>query len=477
MYINDVFEPRVFQGKGEVEINGEKISYHTVSEDNVFYSEDGKMEASIFSFSYFRDDVENIDTRPVIFGFNGGPGTSSTMVHLGLLGPKRIAYKDNIDDENGIPPFTVIDNPECLLDIADLVLVDPVSTGFGVLIDQTKGEKYYGIEEDAEAFLCFVQRWLSKYKRWLSPKYILGESYGCTRASVAAGLSVTWRPDRNFDISFDGIIFIGNTVTTGKYFNREVPAEPAVLGFPTYAAINWYHNTDHSVPLDSWVKEAKEFADSVYNLALYRGSKVIGKEREELKAKIRYYTGVSDEYLEKRDLKVEDGSFRSEVIKEKGKAVSRLDARMTRPFSQPFTEEEKDGWLIDASRGKYNAYFLSALQGGVFPTLGIDNIDRPYVNSSSLSQKWNKEAKNTTAGHLYNAMLRVEGMRCFFANGYFDMATEIGVAYYMLDHAHLPLDRVSIKGYPSGHMIYIGNENIKNLVNDIRVFLSGKKPE
>ncbi len=475
MYINDQFEPRVFNGSGEIVLNGKKLAYSTVSEDNVFYSEDGKIEASIFSFSYFKNDVYDISKRPVIFAFNGGPGTSSTMVHMGLLGPKRVKYKDDINDENGIPPFETVDNAECLLDVADLVLVDPVSTGFGVLLDSSKGDKYYGIEEDAEAFLCFVQRWLSKYNRWLSPKYILGESYGCTRASVAAGLAVTWRPDRNFDITFDGIIFIGNTVTTGKYFNREVPAHSSVLGFPTFAAINWYHNTDHSIPLEKWVEDAKAFADTTYNLALYRGVRVQGEEREALKRKLQYFTGVSDEYLEKRNLEIEDGSFRSEVLRNNKMAVSRLDARMTRPFSLPETAEDKDGWLIDASRGKYNAYFLSALQGAMFPILGIKDIDRPYVNSSSLSNKWNKEAKNTTAGHLYNAMLRTAGMRCLFANGYYDMATEIGVLYYMLDHANLPMDRVSIKGYPSGHMIYIGNENIKNLTDDIREFLKGNE--
>lgn len=472
MYINDVFEPRAFNGKGEITLNGNKISYSTVSEDNVFYSEDGKIEASIFSFSYFRDDVEDLSKRPVIFAFNGGPGTSSTMVHMGLLGPNRVKYKDDINDENGIPPFESVDNPECLLDIADLVLVDPVSTGFGVLVDQSKADKYYGIEEDAEAFLCFVQKWLSKYNRWLSPKYILGESYGCTRAAVAAGLAVTWRPDRNFDITFDGIVFIGNTVTTGKYYNREVPAHDSILGFPTFASINWYHNTDHSIPLEKWIEDAKTFADTTYNLALYKGNKVQGKEREELKKALSYFTGVSDEYLEKHNLVIEDGSFRSEVLKSKKMAVSRLDARMTRPYS---TNEDTEGWLIDASRGKYNAYFLSALQGAMFPILGINDIDRPYVNSSSLSNKWNKEAKSTTAVHLYNAMLRTAGMRCFFANGYYDMATEIGVLYYMLDHANLPMDRISVKGYPSGHMIYIGNENIKNLTEDIRDFLKGKE--
>ena len=474
MFKTDVFSPSVFYGKGEIVLSGEKISYHTISEDNVFYDDEGKAIASIFSFSYFRDDVPDVSKRPVVFAFNGGPGTSSCMVHVGLLGPKRISYQEDVDALSGIPPYTVIDNPECLLDVADIVLVDPVETGFGVLLDETKGEKFFGVEEDAEAFLNFVQHWLQKYQRYLSPKYMLGESYGCTRASVAAGIAARGSSERNYDIAFDGIFFIGNTVTTGKYFNREVPAEPSVLGFPTYAAINWYHNTDHLVSLDQWVKDAKDFADTEYNQALYMGSRLKGEERERIKRKLMEFTGVSSQYLEERNLKIEDGSFRSEVIRREGRAVSRLDARITRPLYDPFTDEYEYGFANDASRGKYNPYFLAALIGGLFPTLGIAGFERSYKPSTFINKKWNKEAELTTAAHLYNAMWRTPGMRAFFANGYYDMATEIGVASYMLDHANLPDDRVTLKGYPSGHMIYLGNENIKNLSSDIRKFITNK---
>ena len=477
MYKSDAFSPSIFEGKGEIVLRGEKISYHTVSEDNVLYDEENKPIASIFSFSYFRDDVTDLASRPVIFAFNGGPGTSSCMVHTGFIGPKRLKYKDDVDDMTGVTPYEVIDNPECLLDIADLVLVDPVGTGFGVLLDESKAEKFYGVEEDAEAFLNFVQRWLQKYERWLSPKYLIGESYGCTRASVAAGIAARGSASRSYDFSFDGIVFIGNTVTTGKYFNREVPAEAAVLGLPTYAAINWYHNTGHDVPLDEWVKKAREFADSEYVMALYKGSSMGHDEVMNVKEKLMHYTGVSERYLEERNLRIDDASFRSEVIRESGKAVSRLDARMTRPLYNPFTDEIEYGLATDASRGKYNSYFLSVLLGGLFPILNIHGFDRPYVSSAALYKRWNKEAELTTAQHLYNAMWRVPGMRAFFTNGYYDMATEIGVLYYMLNHANLPAERISVKGYPSGHMIYIGNENIRNLTDDIRLFVEGGKPE
>ena len=468
------FVPSVFEGHGDAVINGERISYRTVSEDCIFYDDEGHAIASIFSFSYFREGISDVSSRPVVFAFNGGPGTSSCMLHSGFLGPKRVKYGDDPDDMTGTAPYEAVDNPECLLDAADIVLVDPVGTGFGVLLDESRSGDFYGIEEDAEAFLCFVRRWLSRHGRWMSPKYIIGESYGCTRAATAAGIATRKSPSASYDIAFDGIFFIGSTVTTGRYFNREVPAERAVLALPTFAAVNWYHNTDHSVPLEKWVEDAAAFADSEYVLGLYRGSRMTDAEKRSIKEHLMHFTGVSERYLDEHDLRIDVYSFRSEVARGKGRAVSKLDGRLSRPLYEPESDEYRYRLDPDAvSRGKYNPYFLSVLQGSLFPVLGIDT-DRPYVPSAPLGKRWNYEAELTTAEHLYNAMQRVPGMRVFFAGGYYDMTTELGLAHYMLSHAHLPMDRVSVKGYPSGHMIYIGNPTIRALSEDIRAFMHGQ---
>ena len=198
------------------------VPYHTVSEDNVFYTTDGKPIASIFSYSYFRKDVEDTSTRPVIFGFNGGPGSSCMYVHAGFLGTRRLSYGEP-DRPTALGPYTVIDNPDCLLDIADIVLVDPVGTGYGVLLDDDKKDQFFGIEEDAEALLTFIELWLHRYNRWLSPKYLVGESYGCTRSAVAAGIAATSGKEKSYGVSFDGLVLIGNTVTVGKYFGENIP--------------------------------------------------------------------------------------------------------------------------------------------------------------------------------------------------------------------------------------------------------------
>lgn len=471
MFNTDVFKPARFIGHGEVVIDNKTIPFRSVSEDNVFYDRDGKPIASVFSFSYFREDAENAASRPVIFAFNGGPGSSSCMLHVGFLGPRRMAFRDNINSLSSMPPYRVQNNPECLLDIADIVIVDPVATGFGLLLDESHSEDFFGIKEDAEAILNFMQLWLQRYERWSSPKYIIGESYGCTRAAMIAELASGPGTDRCYDIAFDGIMFIGNTVTTGQYFGRDVPVEKAVLGFPTYAAINWYHNTDHSVPLNEWVRDAKTFADNDYLVALYKGASLKDDEKKHVVNAIMHYTGVSESYIYSHHMKIDSYSVKNEILRDKRLAVSRLDGRVTRSlYSSPYDEIEY-GMTSDAVRGRYNPVFLGSLISECFPVLGIHSFERQYKSAIKISKSWNKDTDLTGAECLRNAMQRLPELRLFFANGYYDLTTEIGILYYMLDHADLAMDRVSVKGYPSGHMIYLGDDNIAELSDDLRAFI------
>ncbi len=477
MLRTDVFAPSRFTGEGSITLRGVKVPYHTVSEDNVFYDDEGKPIASLFSYSYFRSDVKDAKSRPVLFGFNGGPGTSSMMVHVGFLGTKRVKYPEDIDDEGTpLPPYEACDNEQCLLDVADLVLIDPVGTGFGRLLDPEKKDLFYGIEADAEALLTFIQAWLARYNRWESPKYMVGESYGCTRASTVAGRGSLGASDRAFSVPFDGIIMIGNTVTNGKHFGDKKQVYPAVLAFPTLAATHWYHNHPSQQTVEEFVCEAKEFADTEYLLALYQGESLQGEAREHIIEKVIYYTGVSREYLEKRALAVDDVEFRRELLKEKGKSVARLDGRITRPLYEPLLDEEKWGVRDDPSQGKYDPFFQSILCGEVFPLLGI-KWDRNFVNSGGLYPIWNNDIKGqNTAESLSTAMRRVPGMRTFFVNGWYDICTQIGILYYTLDHTDLPRDRVFVKGYKAGHMAYLGEDNIQEVTDDMRKFILGEDP-
>jgi carboxypeptidase C (cathepsin A) len=480
----DTFHPVQFRGSGSLILNGEAVSYETVSEDNVFYDETGKPVASIFSFSYFRTDVKDRTSRPVLFCFNGGPGASSMMVHAGCFGAKRVAYPDSTEAHPSLPPYKVIDNPNCLLDVADVVMVDPVGTGFGLLLDDNADKDFLGIDEDAEALVVFIQHWLSKYGRWNSPKYLVGESYGCTRAATAAAIACSSGKNHSYHITFNGIIFIGNTVATAKYFNKGAPVEPAVEALPTMAAINWYHKLHGSIPLKDFVNDATEFATGEYLVALYKGESLAPEERKNIKEKIMYYTGVSDEYLEAHDLKVERFSFCRELLKDEGKVVSILDGRFTRPVFEPTSIEGTKGFATDAASERYGALFEAGLCGEIFDSLGIKDFDRVYVTSCSYGtelvpgSRWNFEtASMNSAERLSFAMHSTPGMRLLFVNGYFDLCTQTGIIRHTISHSHLDPERVFLREYPSGHMAYIGEENVKNISNDIRAFITEKSQE
>ena len=208
---------------------------------------------------------------------------------------------------------------------------------------------------------------------------------------------------------------------------------------------------------------------------LYKGESLSKAERKKIIEKVSYFTGVSKEYLEKNGLEINDNTFRQEVLKKKGKAVSRYDGRMTRPLLEPAVVEEEKGLWDDATADRYDPYFYAALTGDILPYLNV-KLDRNYVNLANHYKNWNKdETMGTTGEQLRNAMTRRPGMRVLFANGYYDLCTETGYIYHTLNHAGLPKDRVDIKLYESGHMIYIGEKNIKALTSDIRKFVTKKK--
>ena len=478
MIRTDVFTPSRFTSEGnKIKVNGKVVNYHTVCEDTVFYDDEGKAIASMFTYSYFRDGVKDPDKRPVIFAFNGGPGTSSMMVHTGYVGPTRLKYADDVDEDGTpLPPYESCDNEYCLLDVADLVVIDPVGTGFGRLLDESKKDWFWGIEGDAASFNTLIQKWLDRYGRWKSPKYLMGESYGCTRAATIVGMSTFGNEDRAFGTAFDGVIFIGNTVTNGQFFADKKPVYPGILSMPTLAAVHWYQNHPTKQGLEEFVKEAWDWAGTEYLTALFKGEDLTEKEREKIIKKLIHYTGVSREYLEDRNLVIEDVDYRAQVARGKGRAVARLDGRITRPLYELHTSEPTWGLRDDPSVGKYDPFFQSVLCGDVFKKLNID-FDRNFVNSARLYPIWNNELKGrNTAQCLSDTMRRMPTMRAFFMNGWYDLCTETGILWYTMNHSNFPKDRIYFKGYEAGHMVYLGEENVKLVCNDIRKFVMGEDP-
>ncbi len=470
----DVFTPQRFTSEGKVTLRGKTVPFNTVCEDNVFYGDDGTPEASLFSYSYFRSDVKDTSDRPVLFCFNGGPGSSSTMVHVGFLGPYRVKYGEVDAAGVPLPPYEACVNEDCLLDIADIVIMDAIGTGYGRLLDESKKDKYWGTEPDAEASVTFVQKWLTRYDRWKSPKYIVGESYGCTRGAKMIGMGA-FGTDRSYGVAFDGAVFIGNTVNTFKNRLEGAFIAPVTL-VPTAASINWYHNRPVKKSCEDFAKEAAAWAEAEYLPALYKGEDLAGRDREKIIKKLMYYTGVSRKYLEDRDLVIEPIGIRSEIAAAKGLHVGRLDARVTRPLYEPLVIENdpERGMGNDPSAAKYDPLFEGVLLGTVAPMLGIDT-QRNFISSRHLWKTWNREVKGrSTAECVSDAMRNFPNMRLLFMNGWYDLATTTGAMWYMLSHSHLPKDRVDVRYYETGHMVYLGEDKVKKVNDDIREFLTKK---
>lgn len=459
---NAIFSPETYKSNGTVLIKGEEIPYTTICQDNVLYDEEGQAAGSMFTYSYFRSDVSDVEKRPVVFFFNGGPGSGSLWLHVGLFGPQRMKF-ENEDAVNTphIAPYYVENNELCLLDICDLVFIDPVGTGWGRLLNKDAADRFYGIDADAESFKTLIHTWLNRHKRWLSPKYLLGESYGTVRAGVLSDV-LTGQGNEMNGVGLNGIILLGNAMgNLDKVL--EFDAEPALLALPSMAAANWYHN-DISGTLKEFVDSCYTFCESDYLLALFQGANLDEKTKNTIAEKVAYFSGLSKEEVLKQNLRPDMALSWQQVLADRGLELGRLDGRFTLPFG---SRTGKEGVALT----QYTPAFMAAMCGKIKDGLNIEFEREYYAITTRNGAQWNNQAKNRPSECLSASMRRNQELRIMFATGYYDMACQIGQARYLATHGGYPTDRVEINEYPSGHMAYLGEESAKAFANDVRAFI------
>lgn len=450
-----------------IERDSGQLEYLVRAETTELERPDGSPWATIFSTQY-RLEGGDPATRPITYVFNGGPGSSSVWLHLGLFGPRRVEMA-----EGGFaprPPYRCIDNPHTLLDRTDLVFIDPVSTGYSRAADGVEPSEFHGIDEDLDSVAEFIRLHLSRNARWASPKFLAGESYGTTRA---AGLSV--RLLRNHGIALNGIVLVSSILNfqTARFDTGN--DLPYALFLPTYTATAWYHGKLEGPlagELEATLEEARAFAEGEYTLALMKGDRLAGEARAIVARKLARFTGLSVEFVEGCDLRVNIGRFVKELRRGDGLTVGRLDSR----FQGIDRDNAGEEYEYDPSYAAIQAPYSACMNDYLRRELGFET-DRSYEILTGNVHPWSyarfENRYTDTSEDLRSAMTRNRDMHVHVANGYFDLATPFFATEYTFAHLGLPegeRDRISMAYYASGHMMYIDEASLAQQAQDLGEF-------
>ncbi len=450
-----------------VEIGGKKIPYKVTTGKLVLKDEEGKGRASIFHVSYERTDLTDKQKRPVMFAFNGGPGSSAVWLHLGVLGPKRIAMPGD-GTTAPAPPARLIDNPESILDQCDLVFVDPVSTGYSRAEKDTKPSEFHGVEEDIASISDFVRRWVTEHDRWGSPKYLLGESYGGIRV---AGL--TSQLQSRYGMSLNGVVMLSSLVDYRTLSSSPGDDLSYPVFLPTYASVAHFHGKLKGDRL-ALIEDARKFAFGDYSTALLQGTTLTEARRGELAAKLASITSIDAQTWLAHDLRIDPTFFRAELLRKEHKVIGRFDARV----SWGSTGDANPVADYDPSYSLAFGAFSSAMMTYLGQDLGWKE-DRPYEILTGKVQPWNWSASNgyvNLSNRLGAAMRDNPHLRVLVMCGRTDLATpEDGIAYSFRQMHEVPdaqRANVSFTHYDGGHMFYLNPPDLTKCRTDLVKFLN-----
>jgi carboxypeptidase C (cathepsin A) len=466
--------PRYFASDHKAMIGGRVIHYRATMAEQFVVDATGKRLASVFTTSYERTDRPKGEIRPILFAFNGGPGSSSMWLHLGLIGPRRVDFDDPAKP-NTLPPFPTIDNPDSPLDVADLVLIDPPGTGFSTILPDGKPNQFYVSKADAVATANVIRDWIDRHDRWNAPKYILGESYGTIRAALVARLLAGGPTETgNLDgVALNGLILVGQALDLNQLGDRHF-----VTSLPTLAATACYLGKIKTpcTPLGQ-ASSARSFADEEYVRALYQGARLDSALRAQLADRLSALIGIPADVIAAHDLRIDNDEFAKLLLANQGKEIGMFDARFTLPSKTSGHDPVAD----DPAMGQYSPGYVAAFNHYLRDELGV-RIDAPYkaVSFRDVEGQWDYgdgpgvPLNKNFAPDLAVAMRRNPALRVMVGSGLYDLVTTVGDADYTLAHAGVPLDRVSLRQYPSGHMAYLGRDARQQLAADLRTFVAAQ---
>jgi carboxypeptidase C (cathepsin A) len=467
-------EPKVWTTRHQIRIGGKAIDYEATTGTLLMKNEAGEPIA-LFGFTAYVRQGQDGRTRPIVFAYNGGPGSASAWLHMGILGPRRAVIEDLASNTRG--PFKLVDNEYSLIDRADLVLIDPVGTGFSRPVGKAEGKQFWGVDNDIRSVSDFIVRYLGDYQRWASPKFVLGESYGGIRTG-----GVTYDLLTRHNVALNGIMLVSpylDFVSGTAGLNSD--AGDANF-FSTYAATAWYHKALNPQPAEllPFLREVEQWVDTVYHPILYKGARATAEERRAALDGLARYSGVSAAYWDASNLRMDENHFLQELMRAKGVTLGRIDSRfagaMPNRISEATAFDPFASAVAPAVVATYNAY--------VRAELGVVSEEK-YVLSGGLYKDWDathvqpasqgsKVPYANVLPDISYAMSMNPKMKVLVQSGYFDLACPYGTVNSAIDHLNITPElrrNVHIEYYEAGHMMYVHPDSMGKFSEHLKVFI------
>ena len=454
----------------EIQVGGKTLRYTaTTGYMPIRNEESGEVEANIFFVAYTLDGAA--PKRPLMFSFNGGPGSASIWLHLGAIGPRRVKMLPG--GEMPQPPFELVDNEDTWLDHTDLVFIDPVGTGYSRAVKKDLGKKFWGVRGDISSIAEFIRLYLSHNQRWTSPLFLVGESYGTTRAAGLSGYLV------DHGIALNGVVLISSVLNFQTLEFTRGNDLPYILFLPTYTATAWYHK---KLPADlqqrdlaSVLTEAQQFAAGTYATSLGKGDSLTAQERQTLIDQVSRFTGIDRSVVDFNDARLEQGVFSRELLHNQKLTVGRLDSRF---IGDDISRVRGEGRFFDPSMSAIRPPFTATFNNYVRTELGFKSDLEYYVLGGGVGEwDWGSAGEGfpDTSEALRLAFVKNPYMKLFVANGYYDLATPFFATQYTLDHMNLTPaqhQKISLGYYDAGHMMYIMSDSLTRLKKEVGGFLN-----
>jgi len=451
----------------QISLGGKTLNYTATAGRLPLKRADGKIEAEMFFVAYTLDG-QDAGKRPLTFAFNGGPGSASVWLHMGALGPKRVVLKPN----GFMPaaPYRLEDNPDTILDHSDIVMIDAMATGYSRAANAELTKKFLGVKGDVQAFGEFIRLYLSRYERWSSPLFLLGESYGTTRAAGISGYLA------DHGISFNGVTLLSMAVDFQTLEWNKSNDLPYYLLVPTFNMIAAYHHklsADLTQDMAKTREEVVRWSLNDYAIALGKGDAMTADERRKIVEQLSRYLGLRPEVIEAHDLRIDVPTFTRELLLDEKLRTGRLDGRFTSPapdddrFYDPTSAA-----ILPPYNSAFNNYLRTELN------YKTDTPYRVFAYDEPVFQKWDwgnaEQGFPSTAGGLRGAMIKNPYMKVLVMEGYYDLATPFAAANWTMDHLSLDAQyrqNVSYATYNAGHMVYVDRAEHDKMRKDLVEFM------